>query len=174
MTPVLQPFHLLVIALSGWFNRHQLVVIDYLIEENRVLKEQLEGQRLRFTDEQRMRLSAKAKVLGRRWLDELETLVTPDTRLAWHSKLIAKKWTYVRKGPCRPRVTQEITDLVLHMARENLSWGYDRIQGALANPGHVIAPNTVKNILKRYAFHFLHHTRIFTSQPVPIAQPVLV
>jgi hypothetical protein len=91
MTPVLQPFHLLVIALSGWFNRHQLVVIDYLIEENRVLKEQLEGQRLRFTDEQRMRLAAKAKVLGRRWFDELETLVTSDTRLAWHRKLIAKK-----------------------------------------------------------------------------------
>ncbi len=55
-----------------------------------------------------------------------------------------------RKGPGRPRVTQEITDLVLHMARENLSWGYDRIQGALANPGHVIVPNTVKNILKRH------------------------
>ncbi len=150
MTPVLQPFHLLVIALSGWLNRHQLVVIDYLIEENRVLKEQLEGQRLRFTDEQRMRLAAKAKVLGRRWLDELETLVIPDTLLAWHRKLIAKKWTYVRKGPGRPRVTQEITDLVLHMARENLSCGYDRIQGALANPGHVIVPNTVKNILKRH------------------------
>ena len=150
MSNVIQPFHLLVIALAGWLNRHQQDVIDYLIEENRVLKEQLEGQRLRFTDEQRIRLAVKAKVLGRRLLDELETLVTPDTLLAWHRKLIAQKWTYARKGPGRPRVAQEITDLVLRMARENVSWGYDRIQGALANLGHIIAPNTVKNILKRH------------------------
>ena len=150
MSNVIQPFHLLVIALAGWLNRHQQDVIDYLIEENRVLKEQLEGQRLRFTDEQRIRLAVKAKVLGRRALDELETLVTPDTLLAWHRKLIAQKWTYARKGPGRPRVAQEITDLVLRMARENVSWGYDRIQGALANLGHIVAPNTVKNILKRH------------------------
>ena len=150
MTNAIQPFHLLVIALAGWLNRQQQAVIDYLIEENRVLKDQLEGQRLRFTDEQRIRLAVKAKVLGRRVLDELETLVTPDTLLAWHRKLIAKKWTYARNGPGRPRVAQEITDLVLRMARENTSWGYDRIQGALANVGHIVAPNTVKNILKRH------------------------
>jgi len=113
MTNAIQPFHLLVIALAGWLNRQQQVVIDYLIEENRVLKEQLGGQRLRFTDEQRMRLAVKAKLLGRRGLDELETLVTPDTLLAWHRKLIAQKWTYARQGPGRPRVAQEITDLVL-------------------------------------------------------------
>ena len=150
MTSVIQPFHLLLVALAGWLNRHQQAVIDYLIEENRVLKDQLEGQRLRFTDEQRIRLAVKAKVLGRRALDEIETLVTPDTLLAWHRKLIAKKWTYPRKGPGRPRVAQEITELVVRMARENISWGYDRIQGALANPGHIIVPNTVKNILKRH------------------------
>jgi len=89
MSSAIQPFHLLVIAVAGWLNRQQQVVIDYLIEENRVLKEQVEGQRLRFTDEQRMRLAVKAKGLGRRLLDELETLVTPDTLLAWHRKLIA-------------------------------------------------------------------------------------
>ena len=150
MTSVLQPFHLLVIALAGWLSRHQQTIMDYLIEENRVLKSQLEGQRLRFTDEQRIRLAVKAKVLDRRALDELETLVTPDTLLACQRKLIAKKWTYARKGPGRPRVRQEITDLVLRMARENTSWGYERIQGALDNLGHVVAPNTVKNILKRH------------------------
>ena len=150
MTNILQPFHLLIVALTGWFNRHQQASIDYLIEENRVLKEQLEGQRLRFTDNQRRRLAAKAKVLGRQVLDEIETLVTPDTLLAWHRKLIAEKWTYPRKGLGRPRVTQEIIDLVICMARENDGWGYDRIQGALANLGYIIAPNTVKNILKRH------------------------
>ena len=82
MINIIHPFHLLVIALAGWLNRQQQVVIDYLIEENRVLKAQVEGQRLRFTDEQRIRLAVKAKVLGRRALDELETLVTPGTLLA--------------------------------------------------------------------------------------------
>ena len=116
MTIFIQPFLLLVVSLAGWLNRDQQAVIDYLIEENRVLKDQLEAQRLRFTDEQRMRLAVKAKVLGRRLLDEIETIVTPDTLLAWHRKLIAQKWTYARKGPGRPRVAQEITDLVLRMA----------------------------------------------------------
>ncbi|MDJ0808076.1 MAG: hypothetical protein QNJ78_14735 [Gammaproteobacteria bacterium] len=82
MSNFIQPFHLLVIAPAGWLNRQQQVVIDYLIEENRVLKDQLEGQQLRFTDEQRVRLAVKAKVLGRQVLDDLETLVTPDTLLA--------------------------------------------------------------------------------------------
>jgi transposase InsO family protein len=150
MTNVIQPFHLLVIALAGWLNRQQQAIIGYLVEENRVLKDKLEGQRLRFTDAQRRRLAVKAKVLGRQLLNEIETLVTPDTLLAWHRKLIAQKWTYARKGPGRPRVTQEMADLVICIARENDTWGYDRIQGALDNLGHRIAPNTVKNILKRH------------------------
>jgi len=138
------------IALAGWINRDQQAVIDYLIQENRVLKDQLEGRQLRLTDEQRIRLAVKAKVVGRRLLDEVETLVRPDTLLAGHRKLIMKKWTYARQRLGRPRVPQDIVDLVLRMARENVSWGYDRIQGALANLGHVIASNTVKNILKRH------------------------
>ena len=142
MVNVIQPLHLLVIALAGWLNNHQQAVIDYLIEENRILKDQLDGQR--------RRLAMKAKVLGHQLLKEIETLVTPDTLLAWHGKLIANKWTYPRKGPGRPCVKQEITDLVLCMTRENEAWGYDRIQGALANLGHIIAANTVKNILKRH------------------------
>ncbi len=150
MTIFLHPFHLLVIALAGWINRDQQAVIDYLIEENRVLKNQLEGRRLRLTDEQRIRLAVKAKAVGRRLLKEIETIVTPDTLMAWYRKLIKKKWTYARKGPGRPRITQDIVELVLRMAEENLSWGYDRIQGALANLGHIIAPNTVKNILIRH------------------------
>ncbi len=150
MNNAIQPFHLLVIALAGWLNPHQQAVIDYLSEENRVLKQQLEGQRLRFTDEQWRRLASNAKVLGRRLLSEIETLVTRDSLLTWHRKLIAEKWTYSRKGPGRPRVTREIAELVVRMARENDDWGYDSIQGALANLGYVGAPNTVKNILKRH------------------------
>ena len=99
-------FHLLIIALAGRHYRQQQAVIDYLQEENRVLKEQLEGQRLRFTDEQRIRLAVKARALGRRALDELETLVTPDTLPACHRKLIAQKWAYAKKRPGRPRVVR--------------------------------------------------------------------
>ena len=91
---------------------HQQAVINYLIEENRALKDQLEGQRLRFTDDQRRRLAAKAKVLSRELLDEIDTLVTPDTLLAWHRKLIVEKWTFPRNGRGRPRVSQEITELI--------------------------------------------------------------
>jgi len=78
MAYVLQSFQLFVIAIPGWLNRQQQAVIDYLIEENRVLKDHLDGQRLRFTDEQRIQPAVKAKVLGRRALDEIETLVTPE------------------------------------------------------------------------------------------------
>lgn len=108
MVYVIQPFQLLLIALAGWLNRHQQAVIDYLMEENRVRKQQLTGRKLRFTDVQRIRLAVKAKLLGRQLLAELETLVTPDALLAWHRKLIAKTWTYPRRGPDRPRVTPEI------------------------------------------------------------------
>ncbi len=99
MTNVMQPLHLLVVTLAGWLNRRQRAVINYLIEDNRVLKDQLKRQRLQFTNDQRRRLAAKAKVLGRQILDEIDTLVTPDTLPAWRRKLIVEKWTFSRKGP---------------------------------------------------------------------------
>ena len=82
MSTILRPWQLLLVGLAGWINREQLAVIEYLKEENRVLREQLHGKRLRLTDQQRVRLAAKAKALGRRVLAELGTIVTPDTLLA--------------------------------------------------------------------------------------------
>ena len=73
-------------------NQKQQYAIDYLREENRVLREQVGTHRLRFTDDQRRRLAAKAKLVGRRWLNDIADLVTPDTLLAWHRKLIAEKY----------------------------------------------------------------------------------
>ena len=85
-------------------------------------------------------------------LREVAAIVSPDTILRWHRQLVAKKWDYSdrRKAVGRPLISKEIVELVLRIARENARWGYDRIQGALTNVGYVVAPNTVKNILKRH------------------------
>ena len=123
MTRLLDPFRFVVIALSGWMNGRQLLLIDYLREENLVLREQLGEKRLRFTDGQRRRLAAKAKRLGRKVLVELGTIVTPETLLAWHRRLIAQKYDGSKKrGPGRPRTAEEIEKLVVRSANENRTW----------------------------------------------------
>ena len=68
MTAVLQPWQILVAALAGWIGQQQDAVIEYLREENRVLKQQLGGRRLRLTDNQRRRLAVRGKAIGRRAL----------------------------------------------------------------------------------------------------------
>ena len=150
MTADLYPLQVLLVTLAGWVNRHQQHVIEYLVEENRVLKGQLEGRRLRLTDDQRRRLAAKGRRLGRRVLRQVATIVTPDTILRWHRQLIARKWTFTPKRPGRPRIMQEISSLILRMAMENSTWGYTRIQGALKNLGHGVARSTVAKVLKAH------------------------
>ena len=138
---------------AGWVNRQQQDVIEYLQEENRSLREQLGGKRLRFTDQQRRRLAAKAQVIGRRALVDIGTLVTPDTLLRWHRRLIAKKYDGSKsRSPGRPKTAVKIEELILRMARENPRWGYTRIRGALHNLGHEIGRNTVKRILLENGF----------------------
>src|SRR5437016_11316288 len=147
----LDPFRLLLISLAGCLNQHQRDVIDYLQEENRMLREQLGNRRLRLNDDQRRRLAVKAKKLGWRALHELTTIVTPETLLAWHRRLIARKYDGGRRrGAGRPHVQDEIQQLVVRMATENRDWGYRRIQGALANLGHEVARSTIANILKEH------------------------
>ena len=120
MVPLWHPLRFLLVALAGWINQQQRDVIDYLQEENRVLREQLGPRRLRFTNAQRIRLAAKAKSLGRRALTEIRSIVTPDTLLAWHRALIARKYDgHLRRAPGRPRATAEIREWVVRMATEN-------------------------------------------------------
>src|SRR6202008_1817933 len=132
-------------------NQQQREIIDYLQTENRVLREQLGSRRLRFTDDQRIRLAAKAKLLGRGALRQFETIVRPDTLLAWHRHLIAQKYDgHQRRGPGRPPTMAEIQQLVVRMATENRDWGYTRIQGALANLGHDVGRGTIATILRQH------------------------
>jgi putative transposase len=144
--------HVLIAMIAGWLQRHQQQVIAYLLEENRVLKAHLGGRRLRLTDTERRRLAALAHPLGRKRLKEIATLVTPDTLLRWYQRLIAQKFdgSPQRRPLGRPPVAQEVEQLVIRMAEENPTWGYRRIQGALANLGHTIDKITVRNILRRH------------------------
>jgi len=144
----LSPLRVLLVTLAGWINRHQQDMIEYLLEENRVLKEQVKGRRLRLTDAQRRRLAAKGRRLGRRVLRQVATIVTPDTIRRWHRQLIARKWTFTPERPGRPRIMKEISSLILRVAMENPGWGYTRIQGALKNLGHQVARSTVAKVLK--------------------------
>jgi putative transposase len=144
---------LLISILAAWLNRSQQDLIEYLQEENRVLREQLGGRRLLFTDVQRRRLAAKARKIGRKGLFEISTLVTPDTLLRWYRRLIARKYDGSQaRGAGRPKTAAEIERLILQMARDNPRWGYTRIRGALRNLGHEIGRNTIKRILVEHGF----------------------
>ena len=140
--------HFLVLALAGWVTRHQEDRIDYLREENRVLREHLGPRPLRLTDAQRRRLAVRGQKLGRRILSQVAGIVTPDTILRWYRRLIAQKYDgSARRRRGRPMTPRTVAELVVRMAGENPTWGYTRIRGALANLGHHIARNTVKRIL---------------------------
>ena len=132
----LDPLSFLAVSFAGWLNQHHHHVIAYLMEENRVLREQIGNRRIRFNDDQRRRLAAKAKKIARKILDEVATIVTPETLLAWHRRLIAKKYDgSANRAPGRPRTAAKIVALVTRMAEENRSWGYRRMHGALSNLG---------------------------------------
>ena len=152
MKSFLQPWQFLLLILAGWINSRQQEAIDYLLTENRILREKLGKKRILLNDDQRRRLAIKGKILGRNMLNELVTIVTPETILRWHRELVARHWDYShrRKSAGRRPVAKEIVELVLRMAKENPTWGYDRIQGALANLGHSISDRTVGNILKAH------------------------
>ena len=120
MLDKLLPLRFLLLLFAGLVNREQAKVIDYLREENRMLREQLGKKRLRLSDDQRARLAARAKALGRSALEAVATIVTPDTLLRWHHRLIAASWSTQQRGqPGRPPVMARIRELAIRMAKEN-------------------------------------------------------
>jgi putative transposase len=153
MNFILQPWQLLVLILTGWLNRQQQAVIDFLLAEVQVLKEAQGKRRIRLSKDQRCLLAIKGKALGRKVLQQISTIVTPDTILRWHRQLVAAKWDYSQRRknkPGRPSISDEMTQLILRMARENPTWGYDRIQGALADLGHRLSDTTIGNVLRAH------------------------
>src|SRR5258707_111339 len=116
--PPLLAFLLMVV--SGWVQRRQLIVIEFLQVENRLMKERLRGERIRFSDAERALLARKAKAVGRKALLKLDTLVSADTLLRWHRRLVAQKWDCSkRRGPGRPGITRQISRLMVRMAQGN-------------------------------------------------------
>ena len=110
MESQLQPWHLLLLILAGWINRRQQDAVEYLLTENQILQEKLGKKRILLNDYERRRLAIKGKILGRKVLDQLATIVTPETILRWHRKLVAAHWDYSerRKSSGRPTVAKEI------------------------------------------------------------------
>jgi hypothetical protein len=146
----LDPFRFVLIALAGWMTQRQLQAINYLREENRVLREQLDGRRLRLNDDQRRRLAAQANGVGRKLLAELATIVTPETLLAWHRKLIAQKYDGSgKRGPGRPRISGEVEALVVgwHTKIANGVIGESKVHCRIWG---TLARSTIAEILKRH------------------------
>lgn len=140
--------HFLLFTIAGWMGRGQRAAIEYLLAENRVLREHLRGRRLRFTDAQRRLLADKGRRLGPKRLRALATIASPDTVLRWYRRLIARKYDgSAARGPGRPAVAEALRELVLRLARENPRWGYRRIAGALRNMGWRVSPSTIKRLL---------------------------
>jgi putative transposase len=143
------PLKLLIITFAGNVYRDQSRLIAHLPEENRVCRELQGKKRLHLTDDQRRRLAAKGKPLGRRLLDKVATIVTPDTILRWHRRLIAEHHTYPHKNRVgRPGLMKAIRELIVRMATENAGWGYLRIRGELKKVGHRVAKTTIATTLK--------------------------
>jgi transposase InsO family protein len=138
--------------ITGTIDQELLLRNEYLATENRLLRQQIPG-RVRLSDGERKALAEIGQKLGKKALKEVAHIVKPDTILAWHRKFIAQKFdgSRRRQAPGRPKIAEDLEALVVRMAQENRSWGYDRIVGALANLGYTLSDQTVGNILKRHS-----------------------
>ena len=148
---ILQPWHILLATLCGIVNQHQQQIIEFQNAQVKALLKMQGKKRVLLDHEQRRLLAVKGHALGRTFLRELTTIVTPDTILRWHRQLVAKKFdSSDKRKPGRPRIRQEVVDAIVRFARENPTWGYDRIQGSLKNIGYRICDSTVGNVLKAH------------------------
>jgi putative transposase len=136
---------------TGMVNQELLLRNEYLVAENRILRGRIKG-RLLLSEGEKATLAEIAHRLGRVALQEVAATANPDTILGWYRKLIANKFdgSRFRRRAGRPRIDEETECLMVQMAKENPSWGYDRIAGALKNLGQKVSAQTVGNILRRH------------------------
>jgi hypothetical protein len=122
--------------ISGSVDQELLLRNEYLVTENRILRNQI-NRRSRLTNPERISLAEIGRRLGRKALAEAAQIVRPETILGWHRQLIARKFdgSKVRSAPGRTPTVPVIEELVLQMARENRTWGYRRIVGAIGASG---------------------------------------
>jgi len=137
--------------ITGTVDQELLLRNEYLVTENRILRNQIKG-RVQLSDGERKTLAEIGQKLGKKALAEVAKIVKPDTILAWHRKLVAQTFDGSQQwqAPGRPKIDQALEALIVRMAQENRSWGYDRIVGALANLGYTVSDQTVGNILQRH------------------------
>ena len=162
---ILRPWKLLVLGMAGLINQEQQQIVEYLQMENKILKEIIGKKRILLSANQKKRLGIKAKTLGRSLLKDIGTIFTPDTLLRWHRQLVAKKWDYNsrRKKLGRPPITKANIKLVLRFAKDNPTWGYDRISGALENLKIIVSPTKVGEILRVHGIEPAPERRKSTS-----------
>src|SRR5512146_2318022 len=143
-----RPMEMLLMMLAGWINRHQQDVITYLKEENKILREKLGRKRILLNDNQRMRLARLGKRLGRSVLADACSVFSPDTILRWHRRLVAHKYDGSKnRKPGRRRISEEVEQLIIQIARKNKTWGSRRIKGQLKYLGHNICHTTIDHVL---------------------------
>jgi len=136
---------------TGTVNQELLLRNEYLAAEDRILRGQIKV-RLLLSEGEKATLAEIGNRLGRRALEDLAATAKPDTILGWYRKLVANKFdgSKFRRSVGRPKLDEETERLVMQMARENPSWGYNRIVGALANLGHCLSDQKVGNVLRRH------------------------
>ena len=150
-----QPWQFLLLILAGWINRRQQDAVEYLLTENRVLREKLGKNRILLNDDQRRRLAVKGKTLGRKMLEQLATIVSPDTILRWHRELVARHWNCSgrRKATGRPAATPEIVELVLRRAKSRAGSDWAGCCGTTAakrpDLGRHLTPAALPRLLMR-------------------------
>jgi hypothetical protein len=113
-------------------------------------------------------LSALAQLLSRQLRSH--RLVTPTTLLAWHRRLISRRWQYPNR-PGRPPVNAQIRELIHRLARENPQWGYRRVHGELVRLGYQLGDSTVRRILRATAGAPRHVTRTPRGGPSWVPRP---
>lgn len=143
---------LLLRSMRGDTERALLEAVDYLMAKSRALKRKYEqncGKRLLLNDEQRRDLAMKGRAVIRHGYKHVIQIVKPDTLMRWHRMLVAQEFDGSKRRVGRPEVPPHVCKLVLRFARENRSWGYDRIAEALSNLGYQISDQRVADILER-------------------------